>query len=163
MILDNLTLLSGAISTATGALVGQAVAGTNTSVLGTNAMDLGPLTLGGNQLDNGSGAGIYIAFSVLTAPSTGTSVQFQLIQADDAALTTNVEVLAQTDAIAIAKLPINTMVPLHCGRVLPFAPRRYIGVRYGLVGSVASMTALASMTGGMSDRGNIYKGNFAIL
>jgi len=163
VILDTLTLLSGAISNTTGALVGQAVAGTNTSVLGTNTMDLGSLNLGGNQLDNNSGAGIDIAFNVLTAPSAGTSVQFQLIQADDAALTTNVEGLASTGAFAIANLPIGTLVPLHCGRVVPYAPRRYIGVRYVLVGSIASMTVMAFMTSNISDLRTIYKGNFAIL
>lgn len=163
MILDNATFLSGSFSPTTGALIGQAVAGTNTNVLGTNTIDLAPLLLGGNQMVGSSGDTLDIAFTVQTAPTGGTSVQFQLVQADDAALTTNVEVLAQTGVFTIAQLPAGTLVPLGFGRTAPLTPRRFIGVRYVLVGSIASMVVVASTVADVSDLRTIFKSNFAIL
>lgn len=156
MILDAALLLSGAVSAA-GVLTGQAVAGTDTSVLSTNTVDLGPLTLGGNQVgDTGAGEPLEVAISVLVAPSAGTSVQFQLIQADNAALSTNVQVINQTDAIPIASLPLGTIVPLHYDRAAPYAPKRYVGVRYVLVGAIASSQFTAAVVKSVQDVKNIY-------
>ena len=139
MILDNFLLLSGAIS-ATGALTGQLVVAN--SVVSTNTIDLGPLTIGGNQAgDTGAGASLEVAFGILAAPLTATTVQFQLIQADDAALTSNIQVICQTDAFLIAALPIGTLVPLGLDQAAPYAPKRFIGVRY--ISAGATVTALS--------------------
>lgn len=164
MILDNFYTLSGAVSAA-GVLTGQSVTGTNTSVLSTNTVDLGPLTIGGNQTgDLGAGEAMEIAFSILAAPTGGTSVQFQLIQADDTALSSNVQVLVQTDAIPIASLPINTIVPLHWDRAAPYTPKRYIGARYVLVGAIASTSVFATLAKNVHDVKNIFfKSGFAVL
>jgi hypothetical protein len=162
MILDNFALLSGAIS-ATGVLTGQAANGAG-SILGTNTMDLAPLSIGGNQAgDTGAGEYLAVEFSVLTAPTVGTNVQFQLIQADDAALSVNVEVINQTDALAIAKLPAGTLVPLHWDRAAPYAPRRYFGVRYVNTGAIATFSVVAAVVKSMQDVKNIfYKSGFAV-
>jgi hypothetical protein len=163
MILDQVTLLSGAVSATSGAFVGQAVAGTNTSVLSTNTMDLAPLSLGGNQVgDTGAGEGLDFVFNVLAAPTGGTSVQFQLIQADDAALTSNVQVLVQTDAVPIASLPAGTLVPLHLDRAAPYAPKRYLGARYVLVGAIASMQVTCAIANKAADLRTIFKGGYGI-
>ena len=162
MILDNFAFLSGAVSAA-GALTGQLVVANST--LSTNTMDLGPLTIGGNQAgDLGSGEPLEVAISILAAPLSATSVQFQLIQADDAAFTTNVEVINQTDAFPIAKLPIGTIVPLHYDRAAPYAPRRYIGVRYVSVGTtVTALSVAAAVVKSVQDMKNIYyKSGFAV-
>lgn len=164
MILDNLTFLSGAVS-ATGALTGQLL--TANSTLGTNTMDLGPLSIGGNQPgDIGAGEPLTVEFSVLVAPTAVTSVQFQLIQADDAALTSNVQVINQTDAIPIATLAAGTLVPLHYDHAAPYAPKRYIGVRYVAAGgtTLASMSVVAAIVKNVQDLKNIfYKSGFAVL
>lgn len=164
MILDAFYTLSGSISAA-GVLSGQSVTGTNTSVLSTNTVDLGPLTLGGNQPgDTGAGEPLELMFNILAAPTVGTSVQFQLIQADDAALSSNVQVINQTDAFPIASLPINTLVPLHWNRAAPYAPKRYIGARYVLVGAIASTSIFAALTKDAQDVKNIfYKSGYAVL
>jgi hypothetical protein len=163
MILDNLLLLSGAVSAA-GVLSGQAVAGTDTSVLSTNTLDTGPLALGGNQPSNlGAGEDLKLAFSVLTAPTVGTSVQFQLIQADDAALTSNVQVINQTGAIPIASLPAGTLVPLDYGDASLLAAKRYIGVRYVLVGAIASMVVTAAIVKDVASVKNmLYKSGYLV-
>jgi hypothetical protein len=155
MILDNFAFLSGSVSP-TGVLTGQAANGAG-NILGTNTMDMGPLAIGGNQAgDVGAGESLAVEFSVLTAPTVGTNVQFQLIQADDAALSVNVEVINQTDAIAIARLPAGTLVPLHYDRAAPYAPRRYIGVRYVNTGAMATFSVVAAIVKNVQDLKNIY-------
>lgn len=163
MILDAFYTLSGSVSAA-GALTGQAANGAG-NILGTNTIDLGPLAIGGNQVgDLGAGEPMEIVFNVLTAPTVGTSVQFQLVQADDTALTTNLQVILQSDAFPIASLPINTIVPLHWDRSAPYAPKRYIGVRYVNVGAIATFSVAAFMTKNVQDVKNIFfKSGYAVL
>jgi hypothetical protein len=163
MILDNFTLLAGSVSAA-GVLSGQAVNGAG-SILSTNTLDIAPLTLGGNQaFDLGQGEPLEIAISVLTAPTVGTTVQFQLIQADDAALTTNVQVIVQTDALPIANLPAGTIVPLHYDRAAPYAPKRYVGLRFVNVGAIATASYVGAIVKNIADVKNMFgKSGFAVL
>ena len=163
MILDNFLFLSGAVSP-TGVLSGQAANGAG-NIVSTNTVDNGPLTLGGNQAgDQGVGKQISVVFSVLTAPTVGTNVGFQIIQADDAALSVNVEVLNQTDSFAIAKLPAGTLVPLTIDPAAPYAPRRYWGVRYVNVGAIATFSVAAALATTVPAVKNLYyKNGFAVL
>jgi hypothetical protein len=162
VILDNNLILSGSVS-ALGVVTGQAANGAG-NILGTNTVDLAPLTIGGNQpADYGAGEGMEIEFSVLTAPTVGSTVRFQLIQADDAALSVNVQVIDQTDDIPIASLPAGTIVPLHYDRAAPYPPRRYMGVRYVNVGAIATFSVFAATTKNVQDVKNIfYKSGFLV-
>jgi len=163
MILDNFLTLCGSVSAA-GVVSGQAMNGAG-SILSVNTVDLGPLTIGGNQAgDTGAGEAIEAVFTVLTAPTVGTSVQFQLIQADDAALTTNVQVIVQTDAFPIASLPAGTEVPLHLDRAAPYAPKRYLGARVVNVGAIATNSIFCALAKNIQDLKNLnYKSGFAVL
>jgi len=163
MILDNFLVLAGSVS-AVGALTGQAVNGAG-SILSTNTLDIAPLTLGGNQaFDIGQGEPLEIAISVLTAPTVGTTVQFQLIQADDAALSTNVQVIVQTDALPIANLPAGTLVPLHYDRASPYLPKRYVGLRFVNVGAIATASYFGAIVKNIADVKNMFgKSGFAVL
>jgi hypothetical protein len=163
MILDNFLLLSGGVSGA-GALTGQAVTVTAVS---TNSIDTNPDSLGGNQPnDLGRGEPLEVAISVLqTATAAGAAtVNFELVQADDAALTTNVETLVQTGAVPIAKLTAGTLVPLHLDRAAPYTPRRYIGVRYTIgTGPLTAGSFTAAIVKNVADVQNIYaKSGFAV-
>lgn len=162
MILDQNLFLSGAVSAA-GVLSGQAANGAG-NILSTNTIDLGPLTIGGNQAgDTGAGEQLYVEFSVLTAPTVGTNVQFQLIQADDAALTSNVQVLNQTDAYPIASLPAGTLVPLNLDPAAPYTPKRYLGVRYVNTGAIATFSVVAAIVKNVQGLKNLYyKSGFAV-
>jgi hypothetical protein len=162
MILDSALLLSGSISAA-GVLTGQLV--TANSTLSTNTIDMASLTLGGNQpTDVGAGEPIEIEFSILVAPATATDLTFQLIQADDAALTSNVQVLCQTGAFTIAQLPVGSIVPLHYDQAAPLAPKRYIGVRYIATGStITALSVVASVVKNVQSVRNIsYKSGFSV-
>ena len=155
MILDAFTFLAGSISSQN-VITAQAFNGAG-NILGSNTLDTMPLTLGANTFwDLGQGEPMEIAFSIVTAPTVGTSCQFQLIQADDAALTSNVQVLVQTDAIPLASLPAGRLVPLHWDRTSPYTPKRYIGVRVVNVGAIATFTAIAALAKTLQDLQNIY-------
>lgn len=164
MYLDALLLLSGAISAA-GVLSGQSVTGTDTSVLSTNTIDNGPLSLGGNQaVDLGAGEPLNVAFSILAAPTVGTSVEFQIVMADNAALSSNLKVLASSGPIVIASLPIKAVVPVKVGRAAPYAPKRYFGARYVLVGAIATLSVSAAVVKDVQEVKNLFNTNgFAVL
>ncbi|SDC69075.1 hypothetical protein SAMN05428966_102124 [Massilia sp. PDC64] len=161
MILDAAMLLSGSYSAA-GVLTGQAVNGAG-SILSANTIDTAPLTIGGNQAaDTGVGEELYVEFSVLTAPTGGTNVRFQLIQADDAALTSNVQVINQTDDIPIANLPAGTIVPLHWDPAAPYAPKRYVGARYVNTGAIATFAVAAAVTKNVQTRQTSMKSGYSV-
>lgn len=161
MITDAFTLFSGALSAA-GVLTGQAI--TASPTVSTNSYDTGPRAIGSNQpVDLGNGNEIKVAISVLVAPTVATSVEFQLVQADDAALTTNVEVLSSTGAIPIASLPLGLLLELQfIGANL--TARRYVGVRYVVVGTATSAgTYAAAMVADRQDvKNTVYKSGFLI-
>lgn len=164
MILDALLLLSGSVAAGTGVLTGQAANGAG-SILSTNTIDWAPLTLGGNQAgDLGAGENLFVEFSILTAPTVGTSVEFQLIQADDAALTSNVQVIASTDAYPIASLTIGTIIGLRISPVSPYTPKRYIGARYVNTGAIATFSVSAAIIKDLQMVKNIYyRSGYSVL
>lgn len=162
MITDNFLTLSGAVSAA-GVVTGQLL--TANSTLSANTIDLGPLSIGGNQAaDEGNGEPLSIVFDILVAPTVCTDLTFQLIQADDAALTSNVQVLGQTGAFTIAQLPAGTLVPLRYPRASPLAPKRYVGVRYVATGGIiATASVFASVVKTVQDVKNLYfKSGFSV-
>lgn len=137
MILDKQNLFSDA----------QSLAGTG-NILSTNAIDLGvagALAKDGTSVRNDLGRGEEPKFfaQVVTDVSGGTSVQVQLVQADDAALSANLEVLQQTDAVAVASLKAGYQ--FRIGRVPAGVSRRYLGLRYVVVGTITSGAATAGM------------------
>jgi|GEM_PF-188638 len=164
MILDQNALLSGSVS-AVGVLTGQAVTATAVS---TNTYDTAPLTLGANQPnDIGRGEPLEVAISVLaTVTAAGAAtVNFELIQADDAALSVNVETLVQTGAVPKTSLTAGTLVALHYDRAAPLAARRYIGVRYTVgTGPLTAGTFTAALVKNIADVANIYaKSGFVVV
>ena len=164
MILDNFALLSGSYSAA-GVLTGQAVTATAVS---TNTYDTAPLTLGGNTPnDIGRGEPLEIVISTLVAATAAgaATVNFELIQADDAALTVNVETIVQTGPIAKTSLTLGALIALHYDRAAPLAARRYIGIRYTVgTGPLTAGTFSAALVKNIADVANIYgKSGFIVV
>lgn len=163
MIFDNNLIFAGAVSAA-GALNGQLVNGAG-NILSVNTIDLGPPCLGaipGQVGEMGSGELIDISITVLSAPTVGTSVQFQLIQADDAALTVNVQVINQTDAFPIASLAVGTIVLLHFNQAAPYLPKRYVGMRFVNVGAIATCSLFAAAIKNVQSMKTVFKGGYGI-
>ena len=160
MIIDNFTILEGAVSGA-GALTGVAVVATNQ--VSTNSIDTGPRAIGSNQpVDLGQGNPVQFSIVTLTAPTVATSVEFQLIQADDGALTSNVQVLESSGAIPIASLPIGATVFMSPDSNVR-ASKRYVGLRYVVTGTATSAgTYFASVVAGKQDKATFYKSGFTL-
>jgi len=162
MILDAAMLLSGAVSASTGALTGQSLVGTG-NILSTNTIDIAPLALGGNQVgDTGVGEDLYFEFGIISAVTGGTSVRFQIVQADDAALTSNVQVINQTDDLPIANLGAGALIPLGWDPAQPYTPKRYVGARYVVTGTNTGGTVTAAVVKNQQSRQTSYKSGFAV-
>ena len=132
MILDSLLLVSGAYSAA-GVLTPQlvtALGNTNS----TNTIDVAAAP--GNQVADMRNRGFTIAVLQSLTSGGAATVQIQLIQADDVALSVNVQVLNQTDAFPYASLPAKTFVPLSWPPIGAYVPKRYVGLRYVVGGAV---------------------------
>ncbi|WP_175982556.1 Bbp16 family capsid cement protein [Caballeronia zhejiangensis] len=130
MILDQQSLFSDA----------QAVTVTANS---SNVIDT--LPSGGPNTKSGIGDGedITLFAQVGTAFAGGTSLQVQLVSADDAALTTNAQVHYDTGAIALASL---TAKSRQIGVDVPFGKfRRYVGLKYTVVGTMTAGTMTAGL------------------
>lgn len=162
MIIDGLTLLSGSLA-ASGGFVGQSVNGAG-SFLSANTIDLAPLAIGGNQVgDFGGGEKNEFGVYVVTAPTVGTSVKFQIIQADDAALTSNVQVVNSSDDLLIARLPIGTLVPLRLNQAMATTPKRYLGMRYVNTGAIATASYVAGFLRDLQDvKTTLFKSGYSI-
>lgn len=153
MILDMQNLLSDQ----------QSLAQAAGNYLSTNAIDLwGSATapaipgLGGSVIKDvgrGNEPELLIQVTEQVASAGASTVQFQLVQADDAALGTNMEVLAETPAIGKAAL-----VPGYQARLCipPGVTRRYLGTRY--VVAVATNTAGKVTAGIVGDRQTTFVG-----
>ena len=161
MILDGYLVLMGSVSAASLALSGQACNGAGT-IVSTNSVDNGPLPL--NQAgDQGAGEAVEVSFAILSAPTVGTSVAFLLVEADDAALTVNVNVIVQTAAFPIANLPVGTIVPVHLDHAAPFPARRYWGAQVVNVGAIATLSVFAGVLKNLQDvKTLVFKSGYGI-
>lgn len=160
MILDNYLTLSGSWSN--GTWTGQTVTGTG-NVLSTNVLDTASMSP--NQpVDLGMGEPLEIAIGVLTSFAGATSVEVQMVSADDAAITTNVQVDVSTGAIPIANLTAGKQFALHVDRSAPYQSRRYVALRYVIVGTGSAGAVVANIVKNFGDSQNqLYKSGFAVL
>lgn len=166
MIFDNSLIFSGSIGAASGSLVGQAVNGAG-NVLSTNTVDNGPQMVGGAPTqpgDLGAGESLAVLINVVSAPTVGSNVGIQLIQADDAALSVNVQVLIATDSIPIASLPAGTNITLNLDDAAPYAPKRYMGLRFVNAGAIATASYFAGVVKNVQSTrtSDKYKTNYGI-
>lgn len=135
MILDKQTELSNA----------QAL--TSGTVNSTNVLDLGAVSWAGNSVGDHGDPHTELVFNVDTTFVGGTSIQIQLVTADDAALSSNPVVLAQSDALLAAELVAGS--PVRYKPILPIDAKRYFGVKYVAVGTFTGGAISCRMT---SDR-----------
>ncbi|MFM0513096.1 Bbp16 family capsid cement protein [Paraburkholderia sp. RL17-373-BIF-A] len=91
----------------------------------------------------GDGQDITLFALVMQAFAGGTSVQIQLISADTADLATNPVVHYDTGAIVLAALTAKARL---IGVDLPYGKyRRYLGLKYTVVGTMTAGTVLAAL------------------
>lgn len=91
-----------------------------------------------------------MGLAIFFKDATGaTSFTVELIQADDAALTSNVEVLASTGAIALADLTENK--PLFLAAPPYRMDKAYLGARYSFTGGSAQECTFNTYFGSQND------------
>lgn len=152
---DANTLLSGSIG-ADNAITAQTVTGTDTTVLGDKSIDLS------GAKDIGEGENLLMRVNVKTAASGGTSVAFQFVGADDAALTSNLVVHAQSAAIAVASLTAGAEFYVPLPPLIGSLGKRYVGIRYSTVGAVAAGAYVADITNEVRDSKKFYTSGFSV-
>lgn len=156
MFVDNNLVLSGAIS-AVGAVSGQAVYSAGTSVLSTNAVDLG------TGRDIGEGADLFGRFEVTVAAVGGTSIEMQVISADDAALSVNVTVIGTTGAIPVASLTLGSRTACDINPRIGSKGQRYMGARYISVGTTTAGSFFADLGIDIQDGQKFYATGINVL
>lgn len=155
MYVDNNLMLSGSVS-ASGVVSGQTVTGTNTSVTSTNVVDLG------QNRDLGEGSDLFGRFQVTTAQAGATSVEMQIVVADDAAISTNVTVIGTTGAVATASLTAGARFACSLNPRLGSRGQRYMAARYVIVGTSTAGAFTADVGMEVQDF-KTYPVGFAVL
>ncbi|RAU21082.1 hypothetical protein CU669_15105 [Paramagnetospirillum kuznetsovii] len=143
--------------TATGsAITGQTLTGTDTSVLSTYSVDLGIAR------DIGEGEDLFMRVTVTTAQTGGTSVEYQCVAADDAALTSNLVVLGSTGAQAVAGLTAGARFIVDPRPLIGSLGKRYIGARAVTVGAVAAGAAYIDFGVDFEDGAKFYASGYTV-
>ncbi len=147
MIVDAFTLLAGSMNAAgvfTGSTTFAQAAGAQNNA--SNSLDMGSLARGGNQPRALSGSEhLAIVIGITTAFAGAGNCTFQVVQADDADLTSNVEVMATTATFTTAQLAANTLIPVQIPMPDPRVAKRYFGVRNATSGVVSAGAAYAAI------------------
>jgi len=163
MIVDALLALAGSILGNT--VTGQNVFGNGTSVLSTNTVDLSSGGIPSGQVrDIGEGSDyVFGRFEVTTAFTGGTSCEFQVVTADDAALSTNLKVLGTTGAIPVASLTLGARFACDVNPVIGSKGQRYIGLRAVNVGNNTAGAIYGDIGAEIQDGAKFYPSGFAVL
>jgi hypothetical protein len=129
----------------------QDLAQTAATYLSSKSVDMGTAGtipgLGGTPVhDWGRGNNLLVYCQVVVAFTSGGSatVQAQLIQADDEALTSNVQILDTTQAIAVATLVAGYQ--FRFGSLAPGITKRYLGMQYVIA---TATTTAGKVTSGL--------------
>lgn len=155
MYMDNNLLISGSVSAA-GVVTGQTVTGTG-NVLSANTVDLG------TNRDIGSGAEYPILQLLVTTAFAGaTSVEFQAVTADDAALSVNVTTLGTTGAIPVASLIAGKRMAVDLSTQVGSKGQRYIGGRYIITGTGTAGVLVGFFGADIQDGQKFYASGFQV-
>ena len=155
MIHDALTMVSGSIN-ALNVITGQTVTGAS-AVISTNTMDLL------QQRDIGEGKDVFMLFQPSVTFTGVSALEMQVITADDAALTTNVNVLDTTGAVPVAQLAAGTRHYAEISARLNSKGQRFLGARYIPTGTGTAGALIASIVGDVEDSSKIFASGVAVI
>ncbi|CAB4131902.1 hypothetical protein UFOVP137_24 [uncultured Caudovirales phage] len=128
-----------------------------TTAVSTDSIDLS------TARDMGEGNDLYMNFAVGTALAGGTSVKFEIIMADNAALTTNPVVIGSSDAIVTASLVAAYQTALRINPQVKSLGKRYLGARYTIVGTYTAGTVTADIVETLQDGQKYYASGFSVV
>lgn len=113
--------------------------------------------------DIGEGMDLFMNFAVTTAMAGGTSIKFEIIQADNAALSTNVQVIGSSDAVVTASLVAGYNTAVRFNPQIASNGKRYIGARYTVVGTYTSGNITADVVTDIQDGKKFYASGFSVV
>jgi hypothetical protein len=158
MIIDRKLIAAGGIDAA-GNTTFQTVTGSG-SVLSTDVIDLS------HNRDIGEGYDLYLRAQVGAAFAGATAVEIQAVCADDAALSTNLAVIASTGAVPVAKLTAGARFAARLNPRIGNAGQRYLGARFVLTGTGTAGSVFADFGLEIADGatgGKSYPSGFTVL
>jgi cyclophilin family peptidyl-prolyl cis-trans isomerase len=113
--------------------------------------------------DIGEGDDLYMVFTVGTAFAGGTSINFNVTVADDAALSTNATTIGMSGVIVTASLTAASQFIVRLNPQIASLGRRYLGATYTVVGTMSAGTVTADIVSDIQDGKKFYAGGFAVL
>ncbi len=113
--------------------------------------------------DIGEGQDLFMNFAVTEAFAGGTSTNFEVIIADNAALSSNVQVIGASGAIVTASLPLGTNVAVRLNPLIGSLGKRYLGARYTVSGTNSAGKVTADIVMDVQDGKKFYASGFAVV
>lgn len=113
--------------------------------------------------DIGEGENLYMNFCVPTALTGGTSVKFEVVVADDAAISSNVTVVGSSDAVAAASLVAGFNQAVRINPIIGSLGKRYLAARYTIVGTFSAGAVIADIVHDIQDGKKSYASGFAVV
>lgn len=113
--------------------------------------------------DIGEGEELYMYFNVNTALVGGTSVKFEVVVADDAAISSNVTVVGSTDAIVTALLVAGYSTAVRINPAIASLGKRYLAARYTIVGTYSAGAVTAQIVHDIQDGKKFYASGFTVV
>ena len=113
--------------------------------------------------DIGEGQDLFMNFAVTEAFAGGTSTNFEVIIADNAALSSNVVVIGASGAIATADLTLGKNVAVRLNPQIASLGKRYLGARYTVSGTNSAGKVTADIVMDVQDGKKFYASGFAVV
>jgi hypothetical protein len=113
--------------------------------------------------DMGEGGDLYMNFAMTEAFAGGTSTNFEVIIADNAALSSNVVVIGASGAIVTASLTLGTNVAVRLNPQIASLGKRYLGARYTVSGTNSAGKVTADMVTDVQDGKKFYASGFTVV
>ena len=113
--------------------------------------------------DIGEGKDLYMNFAVTEAFAGGTSTNFEVIIADNAALSSNVVVVGASGATVTADLTLGKNIAVRINPLIGSLGKRYIGARYTVSGTNTAGKVTADIVETIQDGKKFYASGFSVV